>query len=237
MALSKRSKKRVNKARKHDLGSTLLTKESPWPVQEAYKALRTNVSFMLPGSDCKIVAVTSGFPGDGKSSNVANIAIAFADIGKKVLLLDSDMRLPTLNRKVGVKGIPGLADLLTNQSSATEVMHKRVHGLDFISAGNIPPDPTWLLQSEQMKVFLQEMRKYYDWIFVDLPPITTVTDASILAENVDGYLLVVRHMMTEYRAVTDMISQLEKVNARILGFVYNDYQDTQSSYYKKYYRK
>ena len=237
MALSKRSKKRANKTRKHDLGSTLLTENSPWPVQEAYKALRTNLSFMLPGSECKVVCVTSGFPGDGKSSNIVNIAVSFADIGNKVLLLDSDMRLPTLNRKVGVNGIPGLADLLTGKSTASEVLQRNVHGLDFISAGNIPPDPTWLLQSKQMEVFPEEMRNYYDWIFVDLPPITTVTDASILSKYMDGYLLVVRHMSTEYRAVTDMVNQLEKVNARILGFIYNDYQDTQSGYYKKYYRK
>ena len=128
MALSKRSKKRANKTRKHDLGSTLLTENSPWPVQEAYKALRTNLSFMLPGSECKVVCVTSGFPGDGKSSNIVNIAVSFADIGNKVLLLDSDMRLPTLNRKVGVNGIPGLADLLTGKSTASEVLQRNVHG-------------------------------------------------------------------------------------------------------------
>ena len=237
MALSSRNKSKVRKIELGDLKETLLTNDSPWPVQEAYKALRTNISFMLPGSECKVVCVTSGFPGDGKSSNIVNLAISFADIGKKVLLLDCDMRIPVLASMIGGKGTPGLADFLTNQNSAHEVLQRHLHGVDFISAGSIPPDPTWLLQSEQMKVFLRGMRNHYDWIFIDLPPVTTVADASILSELMDGYLLVVRHMSTEYPAITNMINQLEKVNARILGFVYNDYQNEQGNYYKKYYRK
>ena len=145
--------------------------------------------------------------------------------------------MPTCSSKLGVNGIPGLADLLTNQAGLSDICHKNVLGIDFISAGTIPPDPTWLLQSEQMSLFLSEMRKFYDWVFIDMPPITTVTDAAIISRHIDGYLLVVRHQSTEHGAVADMLAQLEMANAKILGFIYNDYTQTQNGYYKKYYKR
>lgn len=234
----KRTKGKKNKSNKFDSSLMLLSDKAPWSAQEAYKALRTNITFSLPGTDCKIVCVSSGFQGDGKSINTINTAISFGQLGKKTLLIDCDMRLPTCATKLGAKGAPGLSDVLVGQSPLTEALQRDVHGIDFISAGNIPPDPTWLIQSQQMGVMLEELRKFYDWIFIDLPPVTTVADASIISRYADGFLLVVRHESTEYRAIADMLSQLEMAGAKILGFIYNDLSQNEGRYYyKNYYYK
>ena len=216
----------------------LLTENSPWQVQEAYKALRTNITFSLPGKDSKIVAMSSAFSHDGKSINAINHAISFGQIDKKVLLIDSDLRLPTCAAKLDIQATPGLSDLLVGEAKVTDcVKHLEQYRIDILPSGNIPPDPTWLLQSTQMELLLKEFRKYYDYIVIDLPPVTTVADASIVAKYVDGFLLVVRHEVTDYRAIADMLGQLRMAEAKILGFIYNDASSGDSRYYRNYYYK
>ncbi|MBQ1317250.1 MAG: CpsD/CapB family tyrosine-protein kinase [Lachnospiraceae bacterium] len=217
--------------------NSILTDASPWQVQEAYKALRTNIIFSMPGNDCKVIAFTSAFSHDGKSINCLNCAISFGQIGKKVLLIDCDMRLPTIAKKLGIAGTPGISDILAGEAQFGTTLHKdSTHGIHVLPAGNLPPDPTWLLQSDQMNSLLELMRKYYDYIFIDLPPVTTVTDAAIMSKYVDGYLLIVRHQVTEYRAISDMIGQLRLAGSKIVGFVYNDAHNEGGQYYHRYYR-
>ncbi len=214
----------------------LLTDKSPWPVQEAYKALRTNIIYSMPGNECKVIGVTSALQHDGKSINCTNAAISFADVGKKTLLIECDLRLPTVGKKLDIPSVPGLADLLVGQAKYNDTIHRNVRpGLDVLTAGTIPPDPTWLLQSEQMQTLLDGLRKIYEYIFIDLPPVTTVADASIMSGQVDGFLLVVRDGETEIPAVSDMLAQLQLSDAKILGFLYNDVHRENNNRYRHSY--
>ncbi len=214
----------------------VLSADSPFSVVEAYKALRTNVIFSLPDSPSKCIGVTSATKGEGKSSTALNLAISFSQIGKKVLLIDCDMRLPTIASKLGITGVPGLSNILV-QNGNIESALRRINGMDItvLPSGTIPPDPTYLLESNRMAKLLEILKKYYEYIIVDLPPVNSVTDAAILAKRLDGLLLVARHNVAEYREVNAMLSQLRLANAKILGMVYNDAPVTGKSYYKHYY--
>ena len=213
-----------NFSRTVDISSdVLLTDEMTWSAQEAYKALRTNVMFSLPGSGCKIIGVTSAVMHEGKSINAINLALSLLQLNKKVLLIEGDLRLPTIGARLQLNTDKGLTDLLTGQCQAGDAMiRSEQYGLDIIPAGTIPPDPTWLLQSKQIDALMAELKKYYEYIIVDLPPVTTVADAAIMSRLIDGYVLVVRHFSTDKRAISDMLETLAGVNAKVLGFLYND---------------
>lgn len=236
---NRRSSGRSNSIEKSET-KLILSDKSPWPIQEAYKALRTNIIFSLPGNGCKVIAVSSAQQHDGKSTICINTAIAFSQINKKVLLIESDLRLPTVGTKLGIRSVPGLSDTLIGACQVAEALRRNVrNGLDILPAGNIPPDPTWLLQSNQMNVLIQQFRKLYDYILIDLPPVTTVADASIMSRHTDGFLLAVRHQTTEMPALEDTLAQLQLADAKILGFVYNDVTSEGGhyrSYYKGYYK-
>lgn len=214
---------------------SILRDKSPFMIKEAYKALRTNVAFSLPGSEAKCIGVTSGGRAEGKSYNSVNLAIAFAQIDKRVALIDCDMRLPTVASKLGVKAKPGLSDFLVGQARLDEIVRRDVEGVDVLPAGSIPPDPTGLLESPEIEMLMEQLRKAYDYIIIDLPPVNTVADAAILSRCVDGFLLVVRHDATENKAIAEMLRRLRMVGAKLLGFVYNDVPVDDKRYYKKSY--
>lgn len=233
---SRRTSGRSNSIEKSET-KLILSDKSPWPVQEAYKALRTNITFSLPGTGCKVIAVTSAQAHDGKSTICINTAISFSQLNKKVLLIECDLRLPTVGTKLEIRSVPGLSDTLIGSAQISEALRRNVrNGLDVLPAGNIPPDPTWLLQSNQMKVLIQQFRKLYDYILIDLPPVTTVADASIMSHYADGFLVAVRHQITEMPALEDALSQLHLAEAKVLGFVYNDVTSEGGHYYKGYYK-
>ena len=216
----------------------ILTDASPWPVREAYRALRTNIIFSLPGKEGKVIAVTSSVRGEGKSTNCLNTAISFGQLDKQVIVLDCDMRLPTIAAKLSMRSAPGLSDYLAGQAELSKIVRRsRNAPVDVIPAGNIPPDPTLLLQSKQLGTLIMGLRKVYDYIFIDLPPVTTVTDAALFAAYADGYLLIVKHPCTEFDGVDDMLEQLRFANAHIIGFIYADAEVESKKYYRHYYYK
>ncbi len=225
------------KKRQHDSADEFLLGEtSPFSVQEAYKALRTNVIFSLPGGAAKCIGITSSMQSEGKSMSSVNLALSFGQIGKRVLLIDCDMRLPTVATKLGMTGRPGLSDVLVGNCYFKEAVRDGgQYGIHVLPAGTIPPDPTSLLESEQMEALLQYLRQQYDYIVVDLPPVTTVTDAAILAKYLDGFLLVVKHGHSQYRAINSMMAQLRMANAKVLGFIYANASTGGNKYYKSYY--
>ena len=217
----------------------VLSDKSPFSVKESYKTLRTNVSFSLPGSDCKCIGVVSANRGDGKSSVALNLAISFFQINKKVVLIDCDMRLPTISTKLGIDEKCGLSNYLSGGVDSIPIIHLTDKGIDVIVSGNIPPDPTSLISSNEMVKLVTELKKEYDYIIFDFPPINVVSDSVMISSLIDGYLIIVRHNKSEYQMVSETIRQMRLTDAKIIGFVYNG-KTSNKSYYKKgkyYYSK
>lgn len=214
-----------------DANKMLLSDKSPFSVQEAYKTLRTNISFSLPGAECKCIGVISANRGDGKSSIASNLAISLGQIKKAVILIDCDLRLPTIAQKFSIKSVPGLSNYLTGGVSEIPIIHESERGIDIIPSGNIPPDSTTLISSQIMRDLVDELKKTYEYIIFDFPPINIVSDAAIMSEIIDGYLLVVRHNSSEYQMINETIRRMRFADAKILGFVYNG-KGEEKKYYK-----
>lgn len=215
----------------------VLSRRSPFLIQEAYKVLRTKVTYSLPESGAKCIGITSSGRNEGKSVTALNLAISYAQLGKRVVLIDGDMRMPTIATRLGLEEAPGLSDILLNKEqlngSIREVDSSRFH---VITSGTISSDPTRLLDSPQMKTIISVLKKYYDYIFVDLPPANAVADASIASKYVDGLILVVRHEMAHLKNITEMINSMNLIDAKVLGFVYNDAPNKQQDDYKYVHR-
>lgn len=198
----------------------ILGDKSSFAVQEAYKSLRTNVMFALPGNECKCIGVTSPVSGDGKSTTAVNLAISLAQIGKRVLLIDCDLRLPTVAQKLGLRPERDLRDFLVGQARIDEAICSAERcGLHVLPASSVPVDPTGLLESKQMEYLFTALRRNYEFVIVDLPPVMLVSDAMILSKCLDGYLLAVRQKYTSHRNVADALHQLQFAGAKVLGTV------------------
>ena len=217
--------KRELKKEQHDLirsRNQILSENSSFAEQEAYKTLRTNVRFFLQGNGCKKVCVTSGAAGEGKSMTLLNLAIAIAQAGDKVLLIDADMRRPTLARRLEEKATPGLSNVLAGLSAAKDAIRKNVFtNLDILFSGDIPPNPSELLGSEAMQKIVEDLSKDYDYILVDTPPVNVVSDACIVTNLMDGVLLLVRQDSSKKDEVRRAVQSLRFTGAKPLAFVLN----------------
>ena len=210
---------------------------------EAYKLLRTKLQFSFTDDNaCHVIGVSSAMSGEGKSLSSINLAYALSELGKKVILVDCDMRRPTLAEKLSIKKKPGLSSYLTRQSELVDlVQYCGIEGNEkafhVIAAGQNPPNPIELLSSTKMSVAIETLRKCYDYIILDLPPIGEVSDALAVADKTDGTLLVVRQDYCNRVALNDAIRQFEFVNMKLLGVVFNATKETQGKYGNKYYNK
>lgn len=203
---------------------------------EAYKLLRTNLSFSLPeGSGCKVIGVTSSMKGEGKSTTAVNLAYTMAQVGKKILLIEADLRLPTLAKRLPVKSAPGLSNLLVGQCNGNDILQKSglIPTLWVVTAGNVPPNPAELLGSTPMKATVERLKEFFDLIVVDLPPVTAVSDAAIASKLVDGIVMVVRQDYCDRGSLDESVRQLKFSGGKILGFVMTG-SDTQKKNYKRY---
>ncbi len=215
----------------------ILTDKSSFQTQEAYKTLRTNVRFSLDGDGCKKFCLTSSLANEGKSTTILNLAISFAESGSRVILLDADMRRPTLARLLIEKANPGLSNLLAGLCTEEEAIHKEVRpNLDVIFSGEIPPNPLALICSPRMKQLLDSLAKRYDYILLDTPPVGVVSDACEVANLTDGVLFLVHQGVTEKDPVLRGLKQLEMSNAKLLGFVLNGASSVNDKKYKRGYR-
>lgn len=215
---------------------------------EAYKLLRTNIMFSFSDSNSeegKVIAVTSSVPGEGKSLTLLNLAYTFAETKKSVLLIEGDMRLPTLANRLKLKGSPGLSNLMVGLNSVNDAIQRFTTvkedsdpvSIDVLVAGTIPPNPSELLGSSRLDSLLAVLKKNYDYIFLDQPPVTSVPDALITSKRTDGTIVVVRNEHASKGALAETMRQLKLVDAHILGFVYTDASTGGGKYYKKGYYK
>lgn len=206
-------------------------------TSEAFRTLRTNIQFANIDKNIKSIVMTSSNPDEGKSTVIVNLAITMAHADQKVLLIDGDLRKPTLNKYFELDESCGLTNILMDQENeAKGIQHlPEVPGMDVISSGPIPPNPSELLGSEQMKHFIERMEGIYDIVLIDAPPVGVVTDAAILSTIVDGTLLVCRQGETLIESVNFAKEKLEKVKANILGVVLNGVQRTGKKYDYYYY--
>lgn len=236
--ISKIGKKKQD-ASQSDYG-VMLGEHLNFAASEAYKLLRTNLTFALTDveSDCPVVGVTSSVRGEGKSTTTLNLAYSLAEAGKYVLVVECDMRLPALSKRLGLDGSKGISNLLVGSAKGSEVVRPSgLHpGLQILPAGDIPPNPSELLGSERMKVTMDVLKSDFDFILLDLPPVTAVSDPLVVSKLVDGMILVVRQNYSSKRTLTEAVRQLRFVNAKILGFVMTS-SDTGATGSKKYYKQ
>lgn len=228
-----------NKPKLWDKNQTrfILSDKTPFRAKEAYKALRTNVMFSLPGTGCKCIGITSPSPAEGKSTTAINLAISLAQIDKRVLLIDADMRLPTVAGRLEIKSEPGFSDFLVGEAKIEDaVRNVEEHGIHVLPAGSIPPDPTGLLEAKQLEHLLSAVRKIYDYVIVDLPPVNSVPDAVILSKHIDGYLVAVLEKVSRHRDVNEAMKQMTMAEANVIGFVLNGGARVKEKYYKHYYK-
>lgn len=200
----------------------ILNKNSSFIVREAYKSLRTNVRFFLRGDGCKRFCITSATAGEGKSITLLNLAISIAESGQKVLLIDADMRRPALARLLVEKAAPGLSNVLAGLEKAESAIRKDVYpDLDILFSGDVPPNPSEILGSEEMENLIREFSERYDYVLVDTPPVGVVSDACLVANLLDGVLLLVRQGRTRKEDVKRAVNNLQLTGTRILGYVLN----------------
>jgi protein-tyrosine kinase len=231
-ALKRKARKDLNSAKQRSLITHLNPKS---PISEQYRTIRTNIEFSLADRELKTLVVTSSGPSEGKSMTAANLAVVMAQQGKRVLLIDADMRKPTVHYTFRLNNTFGLTNLLTKQALLPEVLRKSdVDHLYIITSGPIPPNPAELLGSKAMREFLDDVYDRFDAILFDSPPVLAVTDAQILASFCDGTVLVVASGQTEREAAIEARDLLQKANARLLGVVLNRKPMREGRYYYYY---
>lgn len=213
----------------------IVDKEPKSPVSEAYRTIRTNIEFSSFDKVMKIILITSSGPQEGKSVTSSNLALAMAQSGKKTLLIDCDLRKPTIHKKFKISNRIGLSNLLADGLKLSETVFCFSSGMNVLTSGTIPPNPSEMLSSKKMKVFLQEASKIYDRIVIDSPPVNAVTDAQILATIADGVVLVIGSGITEIDLAKRAKELLDKVKANIIGVVLNKAESSSGKYGNKYY--
>lgn len=221
----------------HTTDSTkLLTASSTFAVKEAYNSIRTNLLFTQQGEKCPIFVITSPTANNGKTINSANLAINFAQMGKKTLVIDADMRNPSLHKLFSLSSRNGLSEILAGLTDNITVTKTDIENLSVLTSGKIPPNPTELLSSPRMDKLLDFVKEHYDCVFIDTPPINIVTDATVFAQKATGYILIVKTDTTNVPELKTTVSTLQGINASILGFILNDANSEKKKYYS-YYRK
>jgi len=207
------------------------------PISEAYRVLRTNIQYSSFDNPLKVIVITSSGPEEGKTTTVVNLAVTFTQIGYKVLVIDGDLRRPKIHKVFGIRNHRGLTNLLVSKDDYRNYVNKsEIENLDIITCGALPPNPSELLTSNVMRQFIETVRKDYDMVIIDSPPVGTVTDAAILSTIVDGTILVAASGTVQIDALVRSKELLDKVNANIIGVVLNKLgKNSHESYYYYYY--
>lgn len=220
-------------SRKTTNGHSLVAKNNPKsPISEQYRTIRTNIQFSTVDKKIRSILVTSSSPSEGKSTTAGNLAVVFAQQGKRVLLVDSDLRRPTLEFVFDITNNIGLTNVLMKQSSLAQAVYQTdEENLYILPCGPIPPNPAELLASKAMDELVEQMYSEFDIVLFDSPPILAVTDAQILAARCDGTILVVRSAKSDKDEIRKAKELLDSVNAHLLGAVLNRKKLKKQQYY------
>ena len=228
-----------------ELHQRTLHKNLEFTATEQYKLLRANLEFTVPEeTKCPVIGVTSSMRGEGKSTTAVNLSYVLAEKGSKVLLIDGDLRIPSIAKKMDIASSPGLTDVLMGKVKQIENYKSSLLDTWYIMpSGNIPPNPSELLGSKRMETALTALRKKFDYIIIDLPPVNIVSDALSIANLITGIIVVIREEYTEKKELEHCFRQLKLSNVNILGCVMNEAKSGSGSYgkyrkykYYKYYR-
>ncbi|TKH02926.1 CpsD/CapB family tyrosine-protein kinase [Peribacillus simplex] len=202
------------------------------PITEQYRLIRTNIQFSSVDKEIKTIVVTSAEPNDGKSTTAANLAIVLAQEEKKVLIVDADLRKPSVHYAFNLSNIHGLTSVLTKKMDLKKAILKtNVSNLDILTSGPIPPNPSELLNSKAIETAIKELKGIYDYIIFDTPPVLVVTDSQIVANKCDGVIMVVASGKTNKQSAVKAKELLEKTNTALLGVVLNGIKSDTSNYY------
>lgn len=221
----KKGRKVAKLENEQKLGASLITYFEPRSsVSEQYRTLRTNIEFAQIGKQLNSIAITSSIPMEGKTLTAVNLAYTYAQTDRKVLIIDGDLRKPTLHKTFKLNNNQGLSTLLINEEIQPLNVIQKFQDLNLylLPSGPIPPNPAELLASTQMIRLLENLGDYFDLIVLDTPPVSSVTDPQIISSIVDGVIMVIRQNYVRKNQVIETKASLQKVKANILGFVLND---------------
>ena len=239
------NKKSAHQIFTNEAAKQTLHKNLEFTATEQYKLLRTNLDFTIPqGTRCPVVGVTSSMRSEGKSTTSINLAYVLAEKGSKVLLIDGDLRIPSVAKKLNLPNTPGLTDMLMGRKVDLSTLQSNIVDSWYVlPSGDIPPNPSELLGSNRMKMVLQDLKKQFDYIIIDLPPVNIVSDAVSISSLITGMVVVVREGHTEKKDLERCFRQLKLSNVNVLGCVMNGAKSGGGSYskyrkyrYYKYYR-
>ena len=200
------------------------------PAAEAYRTLRTNIQFASLDRDLRTILATSSMPDEGKSTTIANLAVTIAQSEQSVILVDCDLRRPTLHTLFGVSNAAGLTSMMLQEGSQAPLQATDVPGLSLLPSGPQPPRPADILGSRRMDAVIASLKQQADFVLFDTPPINAVTDAAVLATKVDGVLLIFRSGSTRRDGARDARRLLQQVNANIVGVVLTDVRAERNQY-------
>ncbi len=217
------NRQKSNDAELIDSIGRILSNDTDFTTIETYKTIRTNVMFSLPKSEKgKVIAITSSAPDEGKSTTTINLAITFAQTGAKVILVDCDLRKSRMHRYLGIKRNIGVSNVLCGFAELEKAIVKQVReNLDVLTSGEIPPNPAELLEANEFDALLDNLREMYDYIFVDTPPVTLVTDGVIVSKKSEGIVVVVRENQTTFDMLDETMNTLKLSGTMIIGVIIN----------------
>ncbi len=223
--------------------ANILSGNSKFAIVEGYKIARTNIIFSVAAEENNCFAITSWAQGEGKSTAAVNLSISFAKMGKKVLLIDCDLRRPNIHNLLKLQNQVGVSELLCKMTTFDKCLHKDViEDLDVISSGTIPPNPSELIGSQNFRDLIKFLKSKYDYIILDTPPIGVVADTLLLKDYIAGYVFVVRERSTSHGDIEKAIQSIKIADSKILGFLkvgcsFKDkkyYHNNNYGYYKYY---
>ena len=222
---------RINK----EENKMFVVEDKPKSIEaESYRTLRTNIQYSSIDKEIKSIVVTSASPKEGKSTVSGNLALSFAQNGKKVIIIDCDLRKPSIHRKFNISNLCGLSEVMIGKETLDNAIQKYKSNIHILPSGKIPPNPAEMINSTSMSNLLEELKEEYDIVIIDSPPLEAVTDGQILSTKVDGTILVLKAGESKIESVKEAKNLLNKVGANIIGLVINQVSKSKKNYYYYY---